>query len=641
MGERALAAVPAAPAGPWRPLGGAPWAWGVLLALLLALLGGVATYDWSGRAWFIGDESTYAMQAASVAFDLDLAYEKVDHERFIAHWGKPPEGLILQKVAGGSTLTFGKPPLYAVAVAPFVRLWPRHGAPLANVLFLAVALVLVARTFSSWVGPAAPLWAAAMGFSSVAFGYVFWVHADLFLMCLTAAGLALVYRSADGTRTTARMPEVYDGSAGELAGGRLDDTSPEAVAAERRRRRATVARWLVAGLLLGAVGASRPPYLLLLAPALLAARQEARARRALVSFLAGVLAIVLATVVVQTLAGGDWTAYGGERRGFYPHTGFPGIDFPVSEFDAKVAALGGNTTWLQRGFLSTEQGWALWRWNSLYFLVGQDIGILPYLTPILLGFAALSWRRGRWALLAAVLVGTAVVMALMPFNYFGGTGALANRYFLPLYPALVFLAGRPVGPRAAVVWPLLVTALAAPFLYPLWLAPRQFPVDAAGRYAYVSPLARRYLPYETTQSHIPGGKDVAHRGVWLKFLNDGVWPEEGGGSLRLLGGASGHLLVGSPQPLASLVLAFDGKATSELTVVGGTVGGTMFRPDGGVSFALTLAPPRAVHPMWWTWDNYYLYDLTLRMPGNPVPVGFTVEPVVSPVVSPVLSPGGG
>jgi hypothetical protein len=627
---------------PVRPSRGAEGlAWTVLAGLLLALLAGALTFRWEGRSWFVGDEASYAMQAESVAFDFDLTYERSDYDRFLAHWGRPPEGLILQSTDGGDTITFGKPALYAIAVAPFVRVAPRHGPLVANVVYLAIALVLVARALGPVAGPAAPLWAAALGFASVAFAYTFWIHADLFLFSLAAAGLALVFREVDPGPSgrpgeLARdLPEVYDGTLGELGGGRSNEppdvaaepasgelAAAAAAAAHSRAVRRRWLRWGLAGLLLGAVAASRPPYLVLLLPALLAARTHFRALRPLA---AGALLAMGLTALVQMAAGGDWTAYGGERRGFYPQTGFPAVDFPASEWNEVVGRLG-NTTWLRQGFLSTEQGLALWRWNAVYFLVGQNVGVLPYLAPLLLGWFGLSRRDGRWALPLAFLLAAVAFLAVSPFNFYGGTGAIANRYILPMLPALVFLAGRRLPPRVAWLAPVVVTLLAAPFLYPLWRSPRQFPIGEDGRYAHVSPQARRWLPYETTLSHIPGGRDVAHQGVWVKFLADGAWPEDGGSRLVLLGGATGELLVGSPVPLAGLQLTFDRKATARLEVAGATLGDTTFLPDGSVGFALTLDPPYRVHPMWWTWDPYHLYRVTLRLPGNPAPVRFAIEP---------------
>ena len=61
--------------------------WAVLSALLLATLVGTFLFDRAGRPSLVGDEATYAMQAASLAWDFDLAYSRADYERFVSHWG--------------------------------------------------------------------------------------------------------------------------------------------------------------------------------------------------------------------------------------------------------------------------------------------------------------------------------------------------------------------------------------------------------------------------------------------------------------------------------------------------------------------------------------------------------------------------
>lgn len=649
--RRRLAACLTAVAGPPAARAVVPWV--VLLGLSVALVVGAVTLDARGRSWFIGDEATYAMQAASVAFDGDLAYELHDFTRFTETWGRLPEGLILQTVDRGEHLTFGKPPLYALAVAPLVRLSPTRGAQVANALIFVAALIVAAGSLTRVVGPAAPLWSAAFGFASVVFAYAFWIHADLFLFSLTMLGLALVYRRADypavawlGVRRGAAVApiaeiyaEIYDGARGELgwqappefASAAGDDEESASAAAAKLERRLQFGRWLAAGMLLGAVGAYRPVYLGLLLPGFLAARWEGREGagrlgRPWIAFGLGALLIFFASTAVQLAAGGDWTAYGGERQGFYPATGYPLVDLDAAGWQREVADRG-NPSWLQEGYLSTKQGLALWLRNGLYLMVGRNVGLLPYAAPLLLGFAAFSGRRGRYALLLALLLTAVALVAIRPFNFYGGAGAIANRYMVPVLPAFLFLAGRPLGRRAAWAWPLVVTLIAAPFLYRLWQSPRQYPVDASGRYAHVTAVATRYLPYETSQSHIPGGRDVAHRGVWVKSLSDGVGPVAEGVRFELFGGADGDLLIGSPRPLRGLSLAFGTAASAELTVRGATVSETVLRADGGVSFQLDLDPPHTVHPMWWTWDPYYLYLVKLRMGTNPVPVPFTIDPL--------------
>lgn len=580
--------------------------WGVLGLLLLATLVGTFLFDRAGRPSLVGDEATYAMQAASLAWDFDLLYTRADYERFVAHWGGPPDGLILQSGGGGSIaggrITYGKPFLYALAIAPFVRAAPVRGGLIANAVYLAAAAVLAAWALRRRLGAAAPLWVAVFLYASVAFGYAFWVHADLFLLATTAAGLALVYGSGRGPGEP--LPSMY----------------------EEPRPGRTFGRWFLAGALLTVAGAFRPFYLALLLPALFAAWTERKRRPALGGLLAGALALLLVTAFGQWISGGSWTGYGGERGGFYPRTGYPEVDFPASQW-SQVLQQWGNTSWLQEGGIDPSEDPKLLAWNVLYFLVGRNVGVLPYFLPLLAGFLAgfpaLGRDRGRWAIPLAVGLAVLGFFILRPFNFYGGGGAIANRYFLPLYPALWFLAARPLAAR----WAVPVVALAGVFLYPLWLHPTAFPVGEDGRYQHVGTVAERLLPYETTQSHIPGGQDFAANGLWIKLLSHSLYRVAETEQVRLVGDTHGEILVGSPEPLEGLHVRFDSQAPSHLEISGQNLRPTILHPDGGITFEVPLQRARAVHPMWWTWDDYYLYELDLRLPGAPAaPIGLDIRP---------------
>ncbi len=580
--------------------------WAVLGALLLATLAGACLFDRTGRPSLVGDEATYAMQAASLAWDFDLAYSRADYERFVTHWGGPPDGLILQSGDGGAHIGYGKPFLYALAIAPFVRMAPVRGGLIANVFFLAAAAILSAWVLRRRLGDAAPLWVAVFLFASVSFAYAFWVHADLFLLATTAAGLALVY----GTRSDRSVRSVQ--SVG----------SEDGTLYEEPRSKRVFLRWFLAGALLAVAGAFRPFYLALLLPAALAARAEEKRRKALAGLAAGALAVLLVAALGQWASGGSWSGYGGERGGFYPRTGYPEVDFPASQWPS-VLRQWGNTSWLQEGGVDPSWDPKLLAWDSLYFLAGRNVGVLPYFLPLLAGVLAFRRDRGRWTIPLAVGVAVLGFLVLRPFNFYGGGGAIANRYFLPLYPAFWFLAGRPLSAR----WAVPVVALSGVFLYPLWQHPTAFPIGEDGRYRHVGAVAERLLPYETTQSHIPGGQDFAANGLWIKLLSHNLYRVAGTEELRLVGGARGEVLLGSPEPLEALHLRFSVEAPTHLEAGGRDLRPTVFHPDGGITFEVPLPHARAVHPMWWTWNDYYLYELDFRLPGAvAAPVSLDIRP---------------
>ncbi len=536
--------------------------------LLAAALGGALTLD--RRSWpgLVGDEATYLLQAQSLAWDQDLRYSRRDFDRFVEQWGARPEGLILRSGDGGQTLTYGKPASYAAWIAPFLRLSPTRGAAIANALLLALAATVAARTLERRLGPAAPLGVAVWIFASVSFAYVFWAHSDLFLMSLSALALALTYGA--------------------------DPDEP--------RRRALL-RWLAVGALLYLVTASRPFYGVLLIPAALAVPRSQR--KLGLSALVLVSGLLLAVSSFANLAEGDsWTPYGGERQSFDSSTGFPEVELPAGSWKEQIAARG-SRTWRAADEFDARQS----AWNALYSLVGRHVGILPYFLPLLLGIAGFRKGEGRGMLIVAAALGIACFLLTRPFNFYGGGGAIANRYFLPLYPALWFAAARPA--RAA-SWggAMLATALAAPFLWPLWTHPRAYFLDQEGGYRYVSDFARRVLPYETTQSHLkPSGRDdFVHGTLWVKPLTTNV-RSEGDGSqlLRMTGLGRAQILLGSPAPIDGVRL-----------VRGETV--SVFH----------FPRPRAVHRMWWTRDPVYLYQIELDAPdGNGF--AFHLQPIAGTV----------
>jgi hypothetical protein len=74
-------------------------------------------------------------------------------------------------------------------------------------------------------------------------------------------------------------------------------------------------------------------------------------------------------------------------------------------------------------------------------------------------------------------------------------------------------------------------------------------------------------------------------------------------------------------------LDFGRDAPTRLEVGGAEISSTIFRPDGTITFHVPLKKPRAVHPMWWTWDDFYLYELDFRLlKASAAPHSFRIHP---------------
>lgn len=500
--------------------GGPTWQRAVLWTLVLALTVAVVAFDPADWPYTVGDEGVYAMQAQSLAFDFDRRYEASDYRRYQEMTGKVPDPLILQSRNGGDTLVYAKPVFYSLFLSPFVRLAPERGPIAANLVLLILAALLLECLLLRRVGVDGPLVAAFLLFFSVTFGHVFWVHADLFYLVTTAFGLCCL----DPWLEEERIPPF---------------------------------RLLAGGVLLAIAGAGRPFYLAVLVAVLLAAAptlRQARGRRASAIVLGGAVVLLAASAWFHVGSGGAWSPYVGERQGFSSATGYPDVDFDRRDWPQRIAARG-DASWLREGFLLPSFDAALLGHNLVYAALGRSIGIVPYFLPLVVACACL--RRGsrrRWLLLAIAL-GLVAFLIKSPHNFYGGAGAIANRWFLPLYPVCWFLIERPPARR----WLAASAVVAALFVGPLWLSAAAFPLEIDGesgarRLRYVSPAAKRLLPAETSQIHLTSAAgDILHGDLRVRPLGAGV-RLHGNGGIRYRPGADGELLIGSPAPLAGLTV---------------------------------------------------------------------------------------
>ena len=82
--------------------------------------------------------------------------------------------------------------------------------------------------------------------------------------------------------------------------------------------------------------------------------------------------------------------------------------------------------------------------NLVYFVLGRHSGLVPYFFPgVLSVLLFLAWRGGRpwfqWITLAGAVFANVVLLLWIPYTYSGGGGPIGNRYFMGLYPLLLFV----------------------------------------------------------------------------------------------------------------------------------------------------------------------------------------------------------
>lgn len=304
------------------------WSWLLLAGLLAALLLFVLRSEVDTRG---EREVTYLMAAASLGWDGDLSYGREDYDRYVRTWNREPEAIALATAVGSSKIGFGRPPVYAVVSAPFVRLSPRWGPAVLNWLLLAFAAAASALVLERAVGAWAPVGIALCVTGVTAFAQLALSSPDVFRLAASVLAGALVVQvmpTAGGRVAAARRKGgTRDRRRGTAGSGTGWSRRP----VETKGR--TVWRWsLVGGLLTLAVAASVDGFWLLPAfgaAAWLALRQP---RRLLATVGLSVAALLTAAVSfgVTALARGGLGPV--ERQVFDRATGYPAVDFEIEEW---------------------------------------------------------------------------------------------------------------------------------------------------------------------------------------------------------------------------------------------------------------------------------------------------------------------
>lgn len=543
--------------------------WTIALSLLSLgfVLLAAAQRDALSTVW--GDESTYVAMAESLARDGDLRFTERDAQRL--HSAEVPgrDTVILQR-AGGA-IAYSKSIVYALAAAPGMLLAGRPGLIIANAVFLALGL-WAAWSFLRRLGgrSRAALTLATFAGASVLLAHVGWQMSDLLQAALALGGLALTMatlRRAEG----ARAVWIDGGTAAWLGGG-----------------------------LLGLLVAARLTNLLLVGAAVATLLLAGRARRA--SKLAGgaVAAFLLAALASQALIGTP-NPYRAERATFDAASGYPvgsaGADGGRFETDRATQTLS----------VKPRLRTTVTAYSTLYFFIGRHTGMLWYFPAALALLATALWRPDRitLGLLAGVAAACAFYLIWEPTNYFGGSTFLGNRYFLPVYPLLLFALPRlPGRATLAIAWSLAILVGASATLS--W-ARTDLPVAASQSHTRAGIF--QLAPYESTGRNIDGRRDR----YWARDLVRFVQPVPGVGrdSFVLEVGASPReIMLVTRREDAPLLLRYRSRTPGlELVVEHGGERRAFALDRGGrvQRGALSIALPSAWrrHGYWWSEEDLY------------------------------------
>jgi hypothetical protein len=362
-----------------------------------------------------GDEATYVSMAFSLAEDGDLEFTKADLDRYVGLFGSGPEGLFAKRGPTPERLEYGKSYLYAVVAAPFAAVFGLGGLWLMNLLLLCISV------------------ACAVAFARARCGAVTGTVVGLSFYLATIIPVYVVWMTPEMLNITLVCVAYFLWLYKEV--------SP---ADGKARWRGSWTDW-VAALLIGLATFSKPSHAPLIAPLVCYAlwrKQWSLAAVVTAMFLVG----SAGNYGINSLISGEWNYQGGERKTFY--TNFP-FESPTATFDSVGGDMSTNvkeelTVEAEEDTLAPAAAWRLIKHNAGYFLFGQNAGLVPYFFPgALIGLMFLwHWRRAaswQWLVWLAGAGAAVILLVITPYSWSGGGGPVGNRYYISIYPVLLFL----------------------------------------------------------------------------------------------------------------------------------------------------------------------------------------------------------
>ena len=448
------------------------------------------------KNFLFADEAKYYMMTQSLGQDGDLEYTRRDLIRYYRDFTSLPLGIFL-KEGKNQKIFYAKSFAYPVFAFPFVKIFGFNGFLVFHSFLLLLLLLMGFKYFSGHnQNELALLQIITFLFAAVAAVYFFWMSPDFFNLFLVFSILFLwLYKHTSGREKN------LTGKNSRIDNFLLSDWSD-----------------YLAGLLAAVAVYSKPPNIAVLGPLVLFYLIKKKPLKSLI-----IIVIFLAVSVLfwgsNQYITGDWNYQGGKRKTFYGEGGYP-LEKEHLTFDTA------------RGGLMTSEGYSdkhffpprIVFYNLFYYFFGRFSGITWYFFPAFLALVIFFSRKKslyQWLILVALAGEILIYIVFMPDNYAGGGGALANRYFLCIYPFFFFLHGLKIEVRdIALCW-----GVASIFVAQILISPIQhshFPATHTKRFPF------KILPVELTLiNNLPTNTNPAARRQsvgtkysWLYFLDD-------------------------------------------------------------------------------------------------------------------------
>lgn len=453
------------------------------------------------------DQAVYYAMAQSIAFDLDLKYTKKDLIRYYEDFPAGPNGIFLKKGRDGN-LYYAKSYAYALFAAPFVRVFGANGPLVFHSALLFLLLLMGFSYFSLSNSPGLSLLQVlTFLFASLAGVYFLWISPDFFNLFLVFTVLFLwLYK----IRRKEAPPAVPPAKMGKFQAFLLSEPSD-----------------YLAAFLAGIAVFSKPPNIAIMGPLILwnLLRQKFLKTGAMILLFALSAGLFFGTNGLLTSSG--WNFQGGERKTFYFE--YPYEKDSVTFDNAKYSNAMTSENYVERFLYPFKFVF----YNIFYYFFGRFTGIAWYFFPaflFLILFFLGKKSLDRWLILIAIAGEIMIYIVLMPDNYGGGGGSLANRYFLNIYPLFVFLPRIKIKHKEV----LLSWVMASVFISQILVNPFQ---SSSFPYIFCKKFPFTLLPVEMTLiNNIPTtARPEANRQRWgeplfkdrfLYFLNDNFYKKD-------------------------------------------------------------------------------------------------------------------
>ncbi len=545
------------------------------------------------KGFLSADQAVYYSLTQSIAFDRDIEYTKKDLVRYYHDFNAGPQGIFLKKTAGGK-IYFAKSWAYSLFAAPFVYVFGYNGFLVFHSVLLLLVLLMGFRYLALFNSPSLSLaYLLSFLFGSVAIVYFLWISPDFFNLCL-AFGILFLW----------------------LYKFRLREVSPEAAPSGCLEAfLLSPASDCAAAFLAGVAFFSKPPNIVLIGPPVLYYLVRKKpGRTGLMVLIFALTAGVLFAANLQLT--GEWNYQGGERKTFIGA-------FPLERYGVTFDSTGGTMTsegYFEKFLLPPK----FIIFNIFYYFFGRFTGLTWYFFPAVLAlvlFVLTRRRLDQWLVFAALAGGILIYIILMPDNYGGGGGTLANRYFLNIFPLFFFLPAETRRWRQV----MLIWAVAAVFIAQILVSPFRSSADPA---THAKRFPIKALPLEMTQLnnfptntnpdafrvHIWPDKPQPHR-EFLHFLDDNFYPKLEPTGIWTRGDKACEMILKTYYPLRQIDVRLlnNPRANNEVKVkVGGKTRKTVLQPKQWATLSFPVGHGFQM-------ESRYLYRITIKPAKGAIP----------------------